>query len=529
MFESTPASTKQMSALKSGKPLTSPSIKGPLKIDSSFFAGLSTSNSPDKRVEQDEEPVTSPASPGRVRHDSSTSYTEDVHFEPLIPLPEQVEVQTGEEDEEVMFSSRAKLYRYDKDVSAWKERGIGTLKILYNSEKGRSRILMRREAVHKICAKHFITDDMKLTEKKGTTNAWIWNTFADYSEVSKPEQLAVRFKTQEFLLFKEKFEQCQKLPKKDTSKVQRMTQSTNETISDFMAKFSPKPGSWSCSVCLVSNEERTSVCIACGAPKLSGGNANVAIEASKFDFHLTNRSTTSTSCEFIFSGLQEKTSTGSQFTIGKFNRGTPSTFTKSGAGTLNATWSSAPFTFALESDDGKRLNTSTTGLPITFIKSSGTTLNTVSSSSPFTFSLGKSDAGITKTSSSSSPFLFGTPLSPTADKSRQPTKSTKSVVETLNATSSSSPFTLALENCKTMNTSTTRLPFTFGMSSEETLNTGSSSSLSTFSLRKSDAAMVKTKSSSSPFTFGTPTSSTADKVSTSGKGAVPASRVFGVF
>ena len=37
-----------------------------------------------------------------AKHDSSTSYTEDVHFEPLIPLPERVEVQTGEEDEEVM-------------------------------------------------------------------------------------------------------------------------------------------------------------------------------------------------------------------------------------------------------------------------------------------------------------------------------------------------------------------------------------------------------------------------------------------
>ena len=33
------------------------------------------------------------------------------HFEPIIPLPELVEVKTGEEDEEVIFVHRAKVYR----------------------------------------------------------------------------------------------------------------------------------------------------------------------------------------------------------------------------------------------------------------------------------------------------------------------------------------------------------------------------------------------------------------------------------
>lgn len=35
-----------------------------------------------------------------------------------------------------MFSSRVKLYCYDKDVFVWKECGIGILKIFYNLEKG---------------------------------------------------------------------------------------------------------------------------------------------------------------------------------------------------------------------------------------------------------------------------------------------------------------------------------------------------------------------------------------------------------
>ena len=35
----------------------------------------------------------------------------DPHFEPIISLPALVEVKTGEEDETVMFSHRANLYR----------------------------------------------------------------------------------------------------------------------------------------------------------------------------------------------------------------------------------------------------------------------------------------------------------------------------------------------------------------------------------------------------------------------------------
>jgi E3 SUMO-protein ligase RanBP2 len=35
----------------------------------------------------------------------------DPHFEPIIPLPDLVEVTTGEEDEEVVFQHRAKVFR----------------------------------------------------------------------------------------------------------------------------------------------------------------------------------------------------------------------------------------------------------------------------------------------------------------------------------------------------------------------------------------------------------------------------------
>ena len=68
----------------------------------------------------------------------------DPHFEPIIPLPALVEVKTGEEDEEVIFSQRAKLYRLESSTKEWKERGVGDMKILFNQSKNTYRILLRR-------------------------------------------------------------------------------------------------------------------------------------------------------------------------------------------------------------------------------------------------------------------------------------------------------------------------------------------------------------------------------------------------
>jgi hypothetical protein len=57
----------------------------------------------------------------------------NVHFEPVVHLPE-VETKTGEEDEDVVFSERAKLYRLDN--KQWKERGVGNMKILRHKHTG---------------------------------------------------------------------------------------------------------------------------------------------------------------------------------------------------------------------------------------------------------------------------------------------------------------------------------------------------------------------------------------------------------
>ncbi|KAI8098596.1 uncharacterized protein BX664DRAFT_319098 [Halteromyces radiatus] len=136
----------------------------------------------------------------------------DVHFEPVIQLSE-VEVKTMEEEEEVLFKMRAKLFRYDKQLKEWKERGTGDVKFLQHKESKKVRLVMRRDKTLKVCANHYVNKDMKLSPNVGSDRSWVWNVAADVSDgEAKPETLAIRFANSENAnLFKEKFEECQKI------------------------------------------------------------------------------------------------------------------------------------------------------------------------------------------------------------------------------------------------------------------------------------------------------------------------------
>lgn len=50
-------------------------------------------------------------------------YEPQVEFKPLVKLQE-VETKTGEEDEDVLFKQRCKLYRFNNDLKEWKEKGL---------------------------------------------------------------------------------------------------------------------------------------------------------------------------------------------------------------------------------------------------------------------------------------------------------------------------------------------------------------------------------------------------------------------
>ncbi|CAF3754322.1 unnamed protein product [Rotaria sordida] len=123
-----------------------------------------------------------------------SSYEPHISFKPIVHLS-PVEVRTGEEDENILFRERAKLYRFDSSTNEMKERGIGEMKILQHKTTNLCRILMRREQVFKVCANHRITSKMELKQHHGKENAYIWSAM-DFSDgQSKHETLCVRFKT----------------------------------------------------------------------------------------------------------------------------------------------------------------------------------------------------------------------------------------------------------------------------------------------------------------------------------------------
>jgi E3 SUMO-protein ligase RanBP2 len=133
-------------------------------------------------------------------------------FKPIIPLPDEVETKTGEENEDVMFTQRCKLFRLVENE--WKERGIGNIKILKGKGNGKYRILMRREQIHKLCANHTITSEMEL-KSTGKDTQWMWGA-SDFSEDEMHvEKFLVRFKTADQAKeFKKVFDDAKKnLPK----------------------------------------------------------------------------------------------------------------------------------------------------------------------------------------------------------------------------------------------------------------------------------------------------------------------------
>ncbi|KAJ3803165.1 RanBP1 domain-containing protein [Lentinula aff. detonsa] len=136
----------------------------------------------------------------------------DVHFEPVIKLTEQVDTKTHEEDEDVLFKMRAKLFRFDATSSEWKERGTGDVRLLAHKETKKVRLVMRRDKTLKVCANHSISANMSLQPNIGSDRSWVWKVAADYSE-SPPtsETLAIRFANSDNANeFKKEFEAAQK-------------------------------------------------------------------------------------------------------------------------------------------------------------------------------------------------------------------------------------------------------------------------------------------------------------------------------
>ncbi|KAK2142022.1 hypothetical protein LSH36_1004g00081 [Paralvinella palmiformis] len=156
--------------------------------------------------------------------EGTTPETSFTYYKPLVSLPEVI-TKSGEEDESVMFNERAKLYRFVE--KQWKERGVGTMKILHNEQTDTVRILMRRDQVLKVCANHHIKADMDIDYKDSSdTKTLTWRATDYTDEVPRLEQYCCRFKTPEIASdFKETFEKAKLIAERNvTPNKSRVTQ-----------------------------------------------------------------------------------------------------------------------------------------------------------------------------------------------------------------------------------------------------------------------------------------------------------------
>lgn len=145
---------------------------------------------------------------GDERYYPEEELTEGNWNTPQVEL-KQVEVMTGEEDEEEFWKHRAKLYRFVN--GEWKERGVGNAKLLQHKETKKIRFLLRQEKTLKIVANHYVIQKdsfCKLTPNSGSNKIWVW-TVQDFSEEQKLEQFALKFgQTEQADIFKSKFEEA---------------------------------------------------------------------------------------------------------------------------------------------------------------------------------------------------------------------------------------------------------------------------------------------------------------------------------
>ena len=146
-------------------------------------------------------------SPAKTRNDSvnddeadqqsENEYHEEeenqTYFTPVIALPDKIEVKTGEEDEELLYSHRAKLFRYTE--GEWKERGLGDVKVLKHRVSGKLRVLMRREQIFKLCLNHILTADIEYKKKDDKSWMFVANDFSE-GEI-EVISFCIRFKSQE--------------------------------------------------------------------------------------------------------------------------------------------------------------------------------------------------------------------------------------------------------------------------------------------------------------------------------------------
>ena len=121
----------------------------------------------------------------------------------------KIEIKTGEEDEDLIFKSRGKLYRF-RD-GEWKERGTGDLKLLRHKKDKKIRFILRQDKTLKIVA-NFIISEKPLCELKphqGSEKMFMFMAY-DCSEEPVMEKFVIKLgNADKAKVFKKHFEDAQ--------------------------------------------------------------------------------------------------------------------------------------------------------------------------------------------------------------------------------------------------------------------------------------------------------------------------------
>jgi E3 SUMO-protein ligase RanBP2 len=188
---------------------------------------------------------------------------------------EEVEAKTGEEDEDIVFKSRCKLYRFNSEIKEWKEKGVGEIKILKHKLNSNSyRVVMRRDQLFKVCANHRILPEIKLEIVNVKQVRWM---ASDYSNGQVNfECLTANFRHQdEAKQFKDEFEKAQRVNNNTRQENINPTQTIDNLSSLPITLPKVTIGSWNfCDSCLTSNKPDAKKCTSCDQAKVDENLAN---------------------------------------------------------------------------------------------------------------------------------------------------------------------------------------------------------------------------------------------------------------
>ncbi|XP_028110953.1 ran-binding protein 1 homolog a-like [Camellia sinensis] len=107
----------------------------------------------------------------------------------------------------------------DIEQKQWKERGVGTVKLLKHKGTGKVRLVMRQSKTLKICANHLVLPTMSVQEYTGNEKSCVWHA-ADFADGElKDELFAIRFGSVENCkTFMEMFQEVAESQKKEENK-----------------------------------------------------------------------------------------------------------------------------------------------------------------------------------------------------------------------------------------------------------------------------------------------------------------------